>query len=61
MESLIPDGEPRPEFMLRNDDTGGVYSLGPMYSGSDEYVYRKLQAEGLPYSWTLLKAVGRKL
>ena len=55
-ESLV---DARAEFFLRNDATGEIYSLGPMYSGTDEYVYRKVTNERLPYSWTLLKVVGR--
>lgn len=47
----------RPEFVLRNDETDKVYPLGPMYSGSDDYVIRKVRAENLSYPWTLLKAV----
>lgn len=47
----------RPEFVLRDDRTGEFFTLGPMYSGTDEYVIEKLRSEDLQYPWTLFKLV----
>ena len=47
----------RSHFWLLNNETGEVYPLGPMYGSDPEYATRKLEAELLPYPWTLLAPV----
>lgn len=48
------------EYWLRNEDTGEVYPLGPMYGGSVSSTVRKLEHEDLQYSWTLLAPIARR-
>lgn len=44
-------------FWIRNDQTGAVHSLGPMYGGTVDQALRKLESESLSYKWTLLAPV----
>jgi hypothetical protein len=46
------------DWRLRNDETGEVYPLGPMYRGTKEWTTRKLEAESLSYPWTLVSDSG---
>ena len=43
------------DFVLRNDETGETYSLGPMYRGTRAYVEQKVESEKLSYPWTLIE------
>ena len=47
-------------YWILNRETGEVHSLGPMYGGTVSYATRKLEAERLPYEWTLLAPVAEK-